>query len=307
MTAFPGRFQTLPESSSATPTPRSVSTCAAVTPSTLVAASLRVPRYASRIYTASIWCASAVRVHFGSLRASSAILRCRVETRSLGPMSPPSVPLQAPSSGRPLPFAGSPWEEFPDLTGTNSRPRFLASHSASLRLLRSALPPAHPLRSPSWDDSPGARTTSFAAPTPPHHGGDDEALHGSFVSGQDSRLLGQIEGFRCVCPSTWHPPLPDFAWRDIRTRMGVSANMARESEGVGRGTADHGMRMSADYVLARAGTGPPQNGTRVDRQHDGLLARAKDSPEEPHQPSKPPRGGSPAPFPWWCRLLGGAP
>ena len=63
-------------------------------------------------------------------------------------MSPPSVPPQAPSSGRPLPIRRVPWGGFPDLTGTIRRLRLLAPRRASLRLLRSALPPLRPLRSP---------------------------------------------------------------------------------------------------------------------------------------------------------------
>ena len=63
-------------------------------------------------------------------------------------MPSPSVPPQAPSSGRPLPIRRVPWGEFPDLTGTIRRLRLLAPRRASLRLLRSALPPLRPLRSP---------------------------------------------------------------------------------------------------------------------------------------------------------------
>ena len=59
-------------------------------------------------------------------------------------MSPSSVPPQVPSSGRPLPFRLVPWGRFPDLTGTISRLRLLASPRASLRFLRSALPPLRP-------------------------------------------------------------------------------------------------------------------------------------------------------------------
>ena len=59
-------------------------------------------------------------------------------------MSPSSVPPQVPSSGRPLPFRRVLWGEFPDLTGTISRLRLLASPRASLRFLRSALPPLRP-------------------------------------------------------------------------------------------------------------------------------------------------------------------
>ena len=36
---------------------------------------------------------------------------------------------------------------------------------------------------------------------------------GPALSGQDSHLLGRIEGFRHVSPSTWLPPSPSFAWR----------------------------------------------------------------------------------------------
>ena len=63
-------------------------------------------------------------------------------------MPSPSVPPQAPSSGRPLPIRRVPWGGFPDLAGTLSRLRLLAPPRASLRLLRSALPPLRPLRSP---------------------------------------------------------------------------------------------------------------------------------------------------------------
>ena len=63
-------------------------------------------------------------------------------------MSPPSVPPQAPSSGRPLPIRRVLWGEFPDLIGTISRLRLLASRRASLRFLRSALPPLRPLSLP---------------------------------------------------------------------------------------------------------------------------------------------------------------
>ena len=67
--------------------------------------------------------------------------------------SRPNVPAifpsrQAPSSGRPLPIRRVLWGEFPDLLGTISRLRLLALPRASLRLLRSALPPLRPLRSP---------------------------------------------------------------------------------------------------------------------------------------------------------------
>ena len=63
-------------------------------------------------------------------------------------MSPPSVPPQAPSSGRPLPSAGSPRAGSPTSSVPISRLRLLAPRRASLRFLRSALPPLRPLRSP---------------------------------------------------------------------------------------------------------------------------------------------------------------
>ena len=230
-------------------------------------------------------CASVVRVSFGSLRANSAILRCRVEMTSR-----PKVPVICPSASSIIRPAASlrrvPWGEFPDLTGTISRLRLLAPHRASLRLLRSALPPLRPLRSSGSGASPGARATSIAAPAPPHHGGEDETSqvpgrplctcpalrprrtaepqahtgpaiwssvqlttstprlvlsrlyhaactlsvyasqpgsppgHATLDSGwwptftgQDSHLLGRMEGFRHVYPSTWLPPSPGFAWR----------------------------------------------------------------------------------------------
>ena len=71
-------------------------------------------------------------------------------------MSPPSVPPQAPSARSTASLRRVPWGEFPDLFGTISRLRLLASPRASLRLLRSALPPLRPSSLPSgWDDSRG--------------------------------------------------------------------------------------------------------------------------------------------------------
>ena len=69
-------------------------------------------------------------------------------------MSPSSVPPQVPSSGRPLPFRRVPWGRFPDLTGTISRLRLLASPRASLRFLRSALPPLRPSSLPRGATTP---------------------------------------------------------------------------------------------------------------------------------------------------------
>ena len=108
---------------------------------------LAVRRQASRIHTESMWCASVVRVSFGSLRASSAILHCRVEMTSR-----PNVLAICPSASSIIRSAASLrrvlWGEFPDLTGPISRLRLLAPRRASLRFLRSALPPLRPLCSP---------------------------------------------------------------------------------------------------------------------------------------------------------------
>ena len=65
-------------------------------------------------------------------------------------LSPPQVP----SSGRPLPIHRVLWGEFPDLTGTIRRLRLLASLRASLRLLRSALPPLRPSSLPRGATTP---------------------------------------------------------------------------------------------------------------------------------------------------------
>ena len=97
--------------------------------------------------------------HYGAkLRIAPAGLSPASTAASLA-APPPSVPPQAPSSGRPLPIRRVPWGEFPDLFGTLSRLRLLAPRRASLRLLRSALPP---LRSPSLPRS----TATLRGPGP---------------------------------------------------------------------------------------------------------------------------------------------
>ena len=59
-------------------------------------------------------------------------------------MSPSSIPPQAPSSDRPLPSAGSSGASSPTSQVPISRLRLLAPRRASLRFLRSALPPLRP-------------------------------------------------------------------------------------------------------------------------------------------------------------------
>ena len=81
-------------------------------------------------------------------------------------MSPSSVPPQVPSSGRPLPIRRVLWGEFPDLTGTISRLRFLASPRASLRFLRSALPPLRRSSLPRGATTP--RGPGLLLPRRPH-------------------------------------------------------------------------------------------------------------------------------------------
>ena len=204
-------------------------------------------------------------------------------------MSPPSVPPQAPPPGRPLPSAGSLQVRFPGFISTIDRLRLLASPPASLRSLRSALPPLAPpfappgpdalpedpdhfsprrprrvltvekTRPPRFLDDPCLHAPLFdpgGAPAPGpfrtgvgvfrHANGVDSAtiilsgLHhaactlpvyasqpgspphhatlgsgwGPALAGQDSHLLGRIEGFRHVYPSTCLPPSPSFAWRN---------------------------------------------------------------------------------------------
>ena len=83
---------------------RSASYCAAVTPSTPAAASLRDSPVGFAASTPRrCGAASVVRVIFGSLRASSAILRCRVEMTSR-----PNVPAICPSASSIIRSAASP-------------------------------------------------------------------------------------------------------------------------------------------------------------------------------------------------------
>ena len=52
--------------------------------------------------------------------------------------------------------------------------------------------------------------------SPPDHATLDSGWWPA-LTGQDSHLLGRIEGFRHVYPSTWLPPSPGFAWRNNPT------------------------------------------------------------------------------------------
>ena len=60
--------------------------------------------------------------------------------------------------------------------------------------------------------SPASTAASLAAP-PPDHATLDSGWWPA-LTGQGSHLLGRVEGFRHVYPSTWLPPSPDFAWHN---------------------------------------------------------------------------------------------
>ena len=49
--------------------------------------------------------------------------------------------------------------------------------------------------------------------SPPDHATLDSGWWPA-LTGQGSHLLGRVEGFRHVCPSTWLSPSPSFAWRN---------------------------------------------------------------------------------------------
>ena len=183
-----------------------------------------------------------------------------------------------------------PWGGFPDFNGTISELRLLALHPASLRFLRSALPPrglgslprletynrgpgpfiprlphaallrwrtrglpgsratlVYMPRSSTPVDRlhqavaiqpmlPSAKTTtsaplqsrfrgSITRPTDslctlrsrgrPRTTQHSVPAGGQPLPGQGFHLLGRKEGFRHVCPLTWLPPSPSFAWRNV--------------------------------------------------------------------------------------------
>ena len=57
------------------------------------------------------------------------------------------------------------------------------------------------------------------------------------LAGQDSHLLGRVDGFRHVYPSTWHPPSPSFAWRNNRSRMRTAPECRSWSSALGSAPA----------------------------------------------------------------------
>ena len=258
-------------------------------------------------------------------------------------MSPPSVPPQVPSSGRPLPSAGSSGASSPasPVLSADSdfspplAPRFVSFARHYHRLA--------PVRSPRRDVASGAWTTSTAAPAPPLNGGENETsqvpgrplcVHASLfdpggpptpghyrngdvvfrwingvdsatvlsrlyhaactlsvyasqpgsppnhatldsgwwpaLAGQDSHLLGRVEGFQHVCPLHRFPPSPSFAWR---TNPTLAASGARAAQVVGLRSANptyHLRRVSSDsgsflgpLVLTRPSRQVPCQGGRV--------------------------------------------
>ena len=235
-----------------------------------------------------MWCASVVRVSFGSLRASSAILRCRVEMTSRPNVPQSSFPPQVPSSGRPLPSVGFPGASSPtspvlsakdsDFSppvahhfvsfaqhyhrfarlcslGAGRFPESLdhfyrGARAASSRWRRRDLPGSWTTLAymPRSQTPADRRTQATSGPTmwssvyattstphrllsglhhaactlsvyasqpgsPPNHATLDSGWWPA-LTGQGSHLLGRVEGFRHVLPSTWLPPSPGFAWRN---------------------------------------------------------------------------------------------
>ena len=71
--------------------------------------------------------------------------------------------------------------------------------------------------------------------SPPDHATLDSGWW-SALTGQDSHLLGRIEGFRHVYPSTWLPPPPSFAWRNNPTNKPCD-DALHERQPDGRGFA----------------------------------------------------------------------
>ena len=62
--------------------------------------------------------------------------------------------------------------------------------------------------------------------SPPDHATLDSGWWPT-LTGQDSHLMGRVEGFRHVCPSTWLPPSPSFAWRNNFEYVGKPVESGR--------------------------------------------------------------------------------
>ena len=66
--------------------------------------------------------------------------------------------------------------------------------------------------------------------SPPDHATLDSGWWPA-LTGQGSHLLGRVEGFRHVYPSTWLSPSPSFAWRNkllfLRCRSALTLDRAR--------------------------------------------------------------------------------
>ena len=106
-------------------------------------------------------------------KAKFASFACRVEmTSRLDVLA--ICPSQSPTARSAASLRRVPWGGFPDFPGTISGLRPLPARPASLRCLRSAVPPVAPFASPEPGRCSGAWATSTAAPGPPAYGGDGE-------------------------------------------------------------------------------------------------------------------------------------
>ena len=175
-------------------------------------------------------------------------------------MSPPSVPPQAPSSGRPLPSAGSlgagsPTSQVLSADSDFSPPSRVTS-SPSLRAT-TASPSSLP-RSRTFP--PRAWTTSIAAPAPPLHGGDDET---SQVPGRPLRTCPALRPRRTSGPRPLQDRrwgLPPFQQRRLRIgafgapSRGLHALCVRFAAGVAPGPRNTRFRLVAS--LGRSGLSP---------------------------------------------------
>ena len=102
-------------------------------------------------------------------------------------------------------------------------------------------------------------------------------------------LLGHIEGFRHVYPSTWLPPSPEFAWRNSRSRMprpgpaGARRRRGQQRDNLAQRNslhcrrAERGRRRKGRYVNCKLGAAftPPRS--RSCRFLDHFSARRNSS------------------------------